>query len=111
MPKNEYLRCRVTADEKKKFTKKAEALGATASGLARALLLSDEKLIVLNGGSEIVSLLYALNTKLETAKLAGNLSAEDMTDFRKDLGKVAALLCDIAQYAADLSSEDEEEPE
>ena len=111
MPKNEYIRCRVTAEEKKQFTEKAKAIGSTESALARARLLSDKKLIVLSGGKKIVSLLYALNTNFETAKQTGTLSVEGVADFGKGLGKVAALLCEIAQYTADLSSEDEEDPE
>ena len=109
MPKNQYLKCRVTAEEKTQFTQKATAIGATESDLVRALLFSDDKLIVLGGGCEIAARLYALNTRFEAARQAGSLSAEDTAGLRKELGRIAAQLCEIEQYTADLSSKDEED--
>lgn len=107
MARNAILKCRVTSDEKADFEHKAAEIGANSSELARAMLFSDDKLIVLSGGSEIVSQLYRLNTQLESACKAGRLSAETLVDIKREIGKMASALCDIAQHTADLSGDEE----
>ena len=96
------LSIRLTAEEDTLLAQKAKAAGTTKSALARKLLSADDRVILMEGGSEIAAGLYQLNSKLESYRARDKISVQEIEGIRKDLAHIAASLCDIAQHLTDL---------
>ena len=100
---------RVPAEEDELFNQRAKTAGISKSELARKLLFTDDRVIVMEGGTEIASRLYQLNSKLETYRTYDKISVQDLDEIRKDLARIAANLCDIAQHLTDLLEEEDDD--
>lgn len=100
------LSFRLSPEEDAQLADKAKAAGVTKSALARKLLCSEDRLILLTGGSEIAARLYQLNTKLESYRDREKISVQDWEEVRIELAHIAANLCDIAQYLTDLCNQE-----
>ena len=108
MPKEKTisLSLRLTPEEDAQISEKAKAAGVTKSALARKLLCSEDRLILLTAGSEIAARLYQMNTRLDSYHDREKISVQELEEIRKELAHIAASLCDIAQYLTDLCNQE-----
>lgn len=90
------------------FEERAKSAGISKSEMARKLLFTGDRVIVMEGGTEIASRLYQLNSKLETYRNCDKISVQDLDEIRKELARNAACLCDIAQHLTDLTEEEDD---
>ncbi len=106
---NGTLSFRAPAECIAKFEEQAKIVGISKSSLARKLLFTDSRVIVMEGGTEIAARLYQLNSKLDTYRTYDKISVQDLDEIRKELAHIAASLCDIAQHLTDLTEEEDDD--
>jgi len=109
MKRTEKHEIRLTVLEKELLEAKAKAAGTNKSALIRALLESDDKIVVLGSGQEILSELYQIRTRLEACLALKTLSVVDAAALRDGMSKIAALLCTIAESLSDFNDDEGEE--
>ena len=103
------IEVKLTILEKELLEAKAKAAGTNKSALIRTLLESDDKIVVLGNGQEILTELYQIRTKLEACLALKTLSVLDAAALRDGMSKIAALLCTIADSLSDFNDDEGEE--
>ena len=100
------LSLRLSEDENEQLDRIVEHTGQDKSKVIRKILFSEGKIVFLSKGSEIASQLYQLNSKLDTYRASEKITAFEMEEVRKELGKIAAIMCDIVQHLTDFRVEE-----
>lgn len=109
MKRDEKIECKVTHLEKEMAAEKAKDIGTTVSALMRRLISSDDRIVVLGDGQEILTVLYEINAKLDECLAMKTLTTMDASSLRQGMTKIAALFCMIADNLSDLSEDEEED--
>lgn len=109
MRRNEKIEVKLSPEEKHLLEEKAKSVGVTKSTLIRQLLQTDDRIIVLGSGQEIVSVLYQINAKLEGCLAMKTLAAPEAASLREAIRKIAAAFCTLADGLTDLSEDDDGE--
>ena len=104
------LSLRLSEAEDEKLNQLAEISKINRSSLVRQILFSENKVVLLSGGSEIAAQLYQLNSKFDILCRQEKMSVQEAGEIRKDLAHIAAALCDIVHHLTELNEEDENEP-
>ncbi len=102
------LSLRLTEAEDEMLNQLTEISKINRSSLVRQILFSEDKVVLLTGGSEIAAQLYQLNSKFDVLCQQEKISVQETEGIRKDLAHIAALLCDIVRQLSDLYDEDDE---
>ena len=105
----EKLEVMLSPELKQLWRQKTEALGTDMSKPIRKFIESDDNIVVLGDGQEIVIELYKINAKLENLLALKTVSAVDAKALRDAMNKVAAAFCTLTDSLTDLSEEDDEE--
>ena len=108
MKRDEKIEFKVTLAEHQKVKDDAKAIGTTVSALMRRLITSDDRIVVLGDGQEILTVLYEINAKLDECLAMKTLTVMDASSLRQGMTKIAALFCTIADNLSDLSEDEEE---
>lgn len=107
----EKIEVLVSPELKQLWKQKTEALGTDMSKPIRKYIESDDSIVVLGDGQEILIELYRINAKLENLLALKTVTAVDAKALRDAMSKVAAAFCTLTDSLTDLSEEDEEDPD
>ena len=109
MPKKEStLTLRLPIEAKQEVDRRAEKAGTTTSQYAREILLSDDNVIFLDGGTEIAKALSELYIEIHKAVIHDKAHTLDQKALMDKLEEVSAKFSDIMEQITPLSAFDNE---
>lgn len=106
---NDKIEVNISSELKQLWKEKTQKLGLDMSRPIRQFIETDESIIVLGNGEEIVSTLYAIHAKLQECLKQQSIDAATVTTLKSQMEKVGCSLQAIRDHLTNFGKNGEDD--